>query len=231
MTGFSGGGIECTDRECHDGRAATGHFLLRLPVAARRVAAVGSSSGLSTMRLRSDEIDPQVAHKLSAFLRERWDRSRAEVSRAWSVLFARVIAPFAVFMALLLTAAIPGLGPLILLLALPAMLAVWLGGIVYFRRVVSRRGATDVLTPGTVRLASEARSLTPPEKGYAALLQALLSSSPSLGEATVRGILPPLNELLQNARDLDTQQQRLLLPVGDTTIASLVQQRDDLAPT
>jgi len=129
----------------------------------------------------------------------------------------------------LLTAAILGPFPLFPLFALLAMLGVWLGGIVHFRPAGPRPNATDVLTPGTVRLASEARSLTPLEKAYLALLQALLSSSPSLGEATVRGILPPLNELLQNARDLDTQQQCLLLPVGDTTIASLVQQRDDLA--
>jgi len=171
------------------------------------------------MSVRSDEIDPQVANKLSAFLRERWDRSRAEVSRAWFVLCARVIALLAV--PVLLTAAVLGHSPLYPLFALLAMLGVWLGGLVHFRPPGPRPNATDVLTPGTVRLASEAPSLTRLEKSYVALLQALLSSSHSRGEATGRGILPPLNELLQNARDLDTQQQRLLLPVGDTTIASL----------
>lgn len=180
--------------------------------------------------LRSDEIDPQVARKLSDFLQARWDRRRDEVSRAWSVLCARV-SVFLVPVLLLMLLAL-GLYPVYplsyTLLTLLVVGSAWLGGSVYFR-LSGPRHPPDVFTPELIRLALGAPSLTPVEKAYASLLPTLLSASSALGESAVRDMLPSLNELLQNARDLEAQRQPLLATVDDTTSVGLMQQRDELA--
>jgi hypothetical protein len=169
------------------------------------------------MRVRLQELDARLARAIVARRWQPWRQVAARMS-VW-LLFL-----FAVFL---------GMGPRSA--PLHEELVVWFGLLIwicaYYGRQLARLFPSAPLTLSRDELRAACWEIvpSPAERAYLETLQRLSDAAPSLGETTARELLPHLGELLENARQLDRQRERVRAAFGPDTAADLEMKCADLS--
>jgi hypothetical protein len=178
------------------------------------------------VRVNLEEIDPKVREALAEPLLRRWQMLCAPIwSGVRSLGFLWLIVGF-LFLPFLTG---------VLRLPYPVALTLWLGGaaapsLYYGYQILARRShALREITPTQLRDAAAGLPLSPPERGYVDALAALFSAADSVGEETVRDLLPLLNETMRRNGELAVQQRRVRIAMGETNATALEEQCAALA--
>jgi hypothetical protein len=168
------------------------------------------------VRVRLHELDPRLARAIAT---RRWQPWK-QVAMRLSVWLLILFPPF------LAGGNLP---------SRPVEALFWLallaGVITYYGRQLARMLPSQPirLTKEELRSACWELVPTPAERAYLETLQRLADSAPILGDATARDLLPRLGELLENARQLDRQRERVRAAFGTEMAAELEAKCDDLA--
>jgi len=169
------------------------------------------------MHVPLNELDARLARAIAL---RRW--------QPWRQVAARMSAWLAVLLALFV-----GLGPRAVHAS--GEIVLWFGMLAwvcayYGRQLRQMRPSAPVsLTREDLRAACWEIVPSPAERAYMETLQRLSEAAPALGEPTARDLLPRLGELLESARQLDRQRERVRAAFGTETAGDLEAKCADLA--
>jgi hypothetical protein len=164
-----------------------------------------------------------LAQTLSEPLWQRWKQNVAILAQA-----ALLVAGGSFLLGMMILGPLLRADPrftLFAVLAIPGFFTLYWGSVAM--RV--RPDPSRLLSADEVREASAAVPLSRAERSYVDTLTELLGAARVIGEPTARDLLPQLNELLENDRQLERQRQRAQTAMGIRSAAQLEAERADLA--